>query len=251
MVARAGYGAKGLVYLLVGGLALVAVFGEGGRLTGAGGAVQEVSKSPFGVFELAAVGLGLLGYAFYRLMCGVADAKDQGVDGLGLMKRGGYLVSAVTHGALGWSCFRWRVGGGGDGEKEGFVADVLGVPGGWVLVMLVGLGVTLVGVVHFWNAVKGKYEESFELGGYGSVKRWCITRIAMVGLTARGVVFCVMGGFLVLAGWQSDSSEVKGVGGALGKVGDQPFGQVLLGLVAVGLVCYALYCWVRVIWGKF
>jgi hypothetical protein len=62
-----------------------------------------------------------------------------------------------------------------------------------------------------------------------------------MGFAARGVVFLLIGGFLVLAALQSSSSEVRGLGGALEALQQQPYGWVLLALTAIGLFAFGLF----------
>ena len=62
-LARAGYAAKGVVYVLVGGLAVLAAVGSGGTTTGSRGAMRTVLAGPFGRVMLALIAAGLAGFA--------------------------------------------------------------------------------------------------------------------------------------------------------------------------------------------
>ena len=62
-----------------------------------------------------------------------------------------------------------------------------------------------------------------------------------VGLIARGVVFGMMGLFLVRAALQRDPSEAGGLGEALQELARQPYAPVVLGGVALGLAAYGAY----------
>ena len=70
---------------------------------------------------------------------------------------------------------------------------------------------------------------------------WAIA-IGVVGHAARGIVFALVGIFLLRAAWQYDAQEAIGIDGALRKVADAPYGPVLLGLVAAGLLAYGAFC---------
>ena len=71
-------------------------------------------------------------------------------------------------------------------------------------------------------------------------QNWRIA-IARFGLAARGVVFCIIGFFLIQAARQYDVREVRGLGEALQVLQQQPYGTWLLGIVALGLVAYGIY----------
>jgi hypothetical protein len=68
------------------------------------------------------------------------------------------------------------------------------------------------------------------------------TFLGVVGHLARGVVFGLIGVFLVRAAWQYDPEEAIGLDGALAKVLRADYGDTLLGLVAAGLAAYGVYC---------
>ena len=71
------------------------------------------------------------------------------------------------------------------------------------------------------------------------------TVVGAVGHLARGVVFGLIGFFLVRAAWQYDPQEAVGLDGALSKVVRADYGDTLLGFVAAGLIAYGLYCYVE------
>src|SRR3954449_5223713 len=64
---RAGLVARGVVYAVVGILALKLALGDGGKATSQQGALKAVAQQPFGKFLLVALAIGLGGYALWRL----------------------------------------------------------------------------------------------------------------------------------------------------------------------------------------
>ena len=95
-LARSGYAARGVVYLIVGGFAVLAALGSG-QTTDSKGALRTIVQQPFGEALLALVALGLVGYAIWRLVQALLDTDHHGTDAKGLAIRGGLIVSAVTH----------------------------------------------------------------------------------------------------------------------------------------------------------
>lgn len=69
---------------------------------------------------------------------------------------------------------------------------------------------------------------------------WAV-RLGRLGIAARGIVFTVIGFFLIQAAKQSDASQAKGFGEALASLEQNPFGPWILGLVALGLISYGIY----------
>ena len=84
---RIGFACKGVVYLLIGLLALKAAFHQGGETTDRQGAMQRIAAQPFGEYALVFLGVGLLAYAVWRLLCGVMDLEHEGDKPTGLAKR--------------------------------------------------------------------------------------------------------------------------------------------------------------------
>ena len=242
-VARAGYAARGIIYVIVGGLAALAALGQGGGTTDSRGALSTVLSAPFGKFLLAAIALGLLGYAAWRAVQALLDVDDHGTGLKGVAIRSGLAVSAITHVALAFFAaslaMGWGTGGGsGNGSSQEWTAWLLGQPLGPWLVAAVGLVIAAVGVAHIVKAWRADFLRRFDMD---SREREFISPISRFGLAARGVVFLLIGGFLITAAVQHDPSEARGLSGALQALQQQPFGWFLLAVLAVGLVAFGAY----------
>ncbi len=249
-LARTGYAAKTVVYLTIGIMALLAALGKGGGLIGSSGAVRELASKPFGATIIIVLGIGLLAYSAYRLLCAFVDCENEGEDGSGIAKRLGYLASGLVYGALGVTALT-GLGGGSGGNEEEMTSKAMDVPGGIFLVGAVALAIAIAGIFQGVKAIGGTYRHKFTLDSFAASKRNWIEKSAKFGLISRGVVFVVIGAFLLTAAIQSDPSEAKGFGEALGKISQQTYGAVLLAVTAAGLICYSAYCAVLAIYGNF
>ena len=234
---------------MIGILAAMASCNSGGKTTGSGGVLSELQSWTIGPVLLVIMGFGLAAYGVYRALGAFADIEAEGDGGKGIGKRLGYFGSSVAYIALSATAFKMLGGeSGGSGGSEGASAKAMTLPFGRWLVGAVGIGVFIAGLCQWNTAIKRKYRSKFDLDGEASKHRKLIERVAKVGLMARGVVFPIIGFFLLKAAFEADAGETKGIGGALAELSSSS--PWLLGIVALGLICYGLYCWVVAIYGR-
>lgn len=247
-LARLGYAAKGVVYMLIGVLALQAAFGPGGKTTGAGGALRTIVDEPFGQLMLAVIAVGLVGYVLWRLVQAFLDPEDNGTDPKGLARRAAYLVSGLAYATVALTAGQLvfgAAGGSNDNQQEVWVARILSLPfGAW----LVGLGGLLLiggGLGQLYRAYEAEFADKWKSDELSSEQQSWATKLGRFGLAARGVVYGILGVFLIRAALQYDPSEAGGLGEALSALVQQPFGPWLLALVALGLASYGVYALLR------
>lgn len=240
MVARLGYVARGAVSLIIGILALIAAFGRGGGTTGSKGALQTLLTQPLGEILLAAVTLGLFGFALWRALQSLLDADGRGTGAKAIVARVGQAVSAIIYIGLGVFALGlllgWGQGGGEEQSARDRTAWLLAQPFGRWLVGAVGVAVAGAALGMAFKA----WTASFNRHLASDAPAWVVS-LGRLGYAARAVVFLVISGFLVVAAWQSDPSEARGLGGALLALQAQPFGQALFGLVALGLAAFGAF----------
>ncbi|MFD1702652.1 DUF1206 domain-containing protein [Methylopila henanensis] len=246
-LARLGFAARGLVYCLVGGLAVLAAIGVGGSTGGSRSALLVVLEQPFGAALLAAVGAGLVCFAAWRITSAVTDAdgrgdsaKGRGVRALQALSGVVYLGLAGT--AIGLAAGRGGGGGGEDQAAQDWTAWALAQPLGRWAIAAIGFGVVAGGFGYGWKAWRGDVTKRLSVPP--DAMGW-VTAVGRAGYAARGVTFLLIGGFLALAAWRADSEEVRGLGGALQALRAQPYGWVLLGLTAAGLFAFGLFGFVQ------
>lgn len=217
---------------------------EGGKRTAdKGDAVRTLGNAPFGDFLLPVIGAGLLAYAMWRVLSAVKDTEGKGSSMKGIAVRCGYLLSAIIYGSLGYDAFRRFAGRDSeDGDQTvSLTATVLAQPGGTLLIMGIGIGLMVFGVTQIRYGLKRKFLKHLRTGKMSADEQRWAERAGKFGYAARGVVFGLMGVFLLIAGMQEDSSEARGTTGVLDTIAAMPFGTVLLMLVAAGLALYGLY----------
>lgn len=242
LLARLGYGARGVVYGLVGGLALLAAIGSGGQTGGSRSALQTLLFQPFGKLWLVLIGLGLLGFCLWRVIEALTDADHLGTGPKGWAVRAARLIGGGIYAGLALSALSLVMGRGSGGSDDQAAQDwtawLLGQPFGQWLVGLIGIAVAGTGFSFAWKAWRGDVTQHLALP---PDKREWIVSLGRAGFAARGVVFVLIGGFLILAASHSSSSEVHGLGGALKSLQQQPYGWALLALTAAGLFAFGLF----------
>ncbi|WP_243370308.1 DUF1206 domain-containing protein [Microvirga solisilvae] len=242
ILARLGYGARGVVYGLVGGLALLAAIGSGGQTGGSRSALQTLLSQPFGKIWLGVVALGLFGFCTWRVVEALTDADRRGSDMKGWAIRGAHLVSGVIYAGLAISALSLVLGkgssGGEDQAAQDWTAWLMSKPFGLWVVGLIGIAIAATGLGFIWKAWKGDVAQRLSLP---SDKHDWIVSLGRMGFAARGIVFVMIGGFVILAALHHSSSEVQGLGGALKALQQQPYGWVLLALTAIGLFAFGLF----------
>ncbi|MEV8033551.1 DUF1206 domain-containing protein [Streptomyces sp. NPDC002742] len=251
--ARAGLTARGVIYALVGVLALRIAFGEGGgRQADRGGALEEIASKPFGAALLWVLGAGLVGMALWRLSEAVfgAAGQDGGAAGKRLMSAG----RCVFYGFVAYSVLAFAAGsrgsGAGDRQSRDVTAKALGMPGGQWIVGVAGAGLVVAGVWIAVRAVLRKYHKHLKLGEMSRRVRRAVDTAGVGGGAARGVVFAAAGAFAIRAAVDYRPDQAKGMDGTLRSFAGTPVGPWLLACVAAGLVLFGLFSFAMARWRR-
>ncbi|WDV32827.1 DUF1206 domain-containing protein [Streptomyces sp. AD16] len=251
--ARAGFAARGVIYLLVGLLAGQIAFQGGGKQADRGGALQEISGQPFGGILLWVLGVALVGMALWRLSEAAFGAA--GPDGGKATKRLASGARTVFYAFVAYSVLSFAAGeksGGGSSDKQSqdITAQALGLPGGQWIVGVAALGVAVAGVVVGARAVLRKYHKHLRMGAMSRRARRFVDVTGVFGGAARGLVFAAAGVFAVTAAVDYDPDEAKGMDDTLRSFAGTPAGPWLLVLVAVGLAAFGLFSFANAKWRK-
>jgi len=245
-LARLGYAVKGIVYLIIGGLALKLALGHGGAATDQRGALQTINEQPFGKFLLIVVGIGLIGFALWSLIQAIFDTEGNGMKGKGIIARIGYAAVGIAYALLAFGALQLALGTGSVGQHsstatQDWTARLLKLPFGQGIVVIVGLIVLGVAFYLFNKGYSAKFQNRLALTGVTARWRRWVVDLGRLGYAALAVVFTIVGIFLIVAAFQHNPSEAKGLDTALQELLHQPFGPLLLAIVALGLFCYGIY----------
>lgn len=241
-LARFGYFSRGLVYLVMGGIAARAAVLSRGRATGFGGALRLILRGPEGKILVGVVAAGLLAFAVFRL------AQARYSRSRGLLRRAGYAAGGLVSAGLALTAWRLRfhehaAGGSGPGALRELATRILSHSWGRDLLVAGGAIAAAAGAIEVLQAVSGRFPEKFLLGGMGPRRRTWSLRLTRFGLAAHGVLVLTIGYFGARAALDYDPREVLETGGALRRLSRPPFGTWTAAAVAVGLAAYGSYMW--------
>ena len=249
-LARAGLAARGVMYIIIGWIAVQVAFGQSGQQADKTGALQEVGGTPVGGVLLWLLVVGFIGMALWRL-----SEAAYGRPGTGEQKAGQRLAAlgrAVVYAVIAYSVLEFALGTGGqqssDKQSVDLTATLLKYPGGQVLVVVIGLALVGGGAYLAYSAWQEKFRKDLELGQLPGHARRIVEWLGKFGGLARGAVFITVGIFLVVAAVQAKPQQAKGVDSALRTLAATPLGPWLLVLVAIGLIMFGLFSFCEAKW---
>jgi uncharacterized protein DUF1206 len=242
LLARVGFVAKGLVYIVIALIAAGVALGMTRHFADAGGALRILVGEPFGRVLLVVVGVGLLGFAVWQAVAAALDVERRGARLQGVAARVGFAVSAFVHTVLGVDALRLafedHAGPRGVDPIRYWTSRLLLAPHGMWIVVLAGAVVIVFGLDQIRRAYVGDVVGDLELPESGAAARWAV-RVGRLGEAARGVILLVIGGFLLQAAQNGDSRPVGGLARALRAL-DRAYGPLLLVAVALGLAAFGV-----------
>ena len=242
MLARSGFAARGLIYMIIGVLAIKLALGDGGTATNQQGALRTIAHQPFGKLLLTMVAVGLGGYALWRFVRAALghgpEGSDSGFD------RVAALGSGIVYAGLCAIAVGLLIGagsGGSSGKPSKTTAGVLGWPAGTWLVGIAGAVVIGIGLYQGYRGISRDFLDDSKTERMSRAVRSAVTWLGIVGYLARMVVFALVGIFLIKAAVEYDPNKAVGLDGALAKIAHASYGPLLLGIVAAGLIAFGVY----------
>jgi len=240
-LARSGFIARGLIYGIIGILAIKVALGAGGRTTDQQGALKTIAHQPFGKVLLILVAVGLAGYALWRLLHALLghgpETSDSGFD------RVAALGSGIVYAGLCAIAVEILVGAGssGSGKASKTTAGVFGWPAGTWLVGFAGAVLIGIGLYQGYRGVSKDFLKDSKTEEMSAGMRQWIKWIGSFGHLARMVVFGLVGAFLITAAIDYNPKKAVSLDGALAKLAHASYGPLLLGIVAAGLIAFGAY----------
>jgi hypothetical protein len=239
-LARLGLTARGVLYILIGVVAILVAFGQRSHEADQSGALQLLASQPYGLVALWLLFIGFAGYALWRLSEAAFGVTGEG-NGAGPRLKS--LVRAVLYAIFGYLTLKVITGKKASqaSQQKDITATIMHHTGGQWLVGIVGVAVVIAGLTLVWEGIRRKFMKYLRTGEMSPRTRRAVERLGMIGTTARGLVFALAGVLVIDAAVQFKPSKAGGVDKALLTLRNQPFGEFLLILAAIGLIAFGVY----------
>jgi hypothetical protein len=247
-LARFGLVCRGVLYVLIGGIALQISFGTGDREADESGAIATIAEQPFGSVVLWLMLAGFAALALWQLteaVLGSADGLTGRIEAAARTGAYGVLVASLGNVLL--------AGGqatGGDQHAQDLTAKALELPAGQLLTGAAGLGVLGLGLYWLYKGLTRRFRRDLHTGAMSPRTRSVVDVLGLVGYTARGLIAGLASVFLLQAAIEYDPDEAKGVDATLRSFADTGFGPWLLTTIALGLLVFAAYCMCEARWRR-
>jgi hypothetical protein len=249
-LARWGLAARATNYVLVGILVVALAFGSQQGETDQHGALEQTAHHTGGAILVWIIAIGLAAYALWRLsetVFGVAGKRDE--TGPRLLS----LWRAVVYAAIASNAFRVAIGSGNQnqaGKEQSYSATLMRHTAGRWLVGVIGVAFAVFGVALVVKGIKRKFLDNLELSALDRHRRRLVELLGSTGSIGRGIVFGMVGAFVVAAAVDYDPKKAAGLDGALRNLRDATGGPVLLLVVALGLFLFGAYGYCEAAWRR-
>jgi hypothetical protein len=252
-LARYGCVSIGTVYILLGCMAILSLFGRSEDDADEERALDYLLEYTLGEVLVWVVLAGMVGYIVWRIFEAVTDPYDFGSDLKGIAKRAGIGLTSVGYGLIAFSAWDVISGNGGNGEEEQqlMIAQVLSWQLGPWLVGAVGALIGIVGLFQFRFVATGAYKKWLNLEDLSETKKRIIQLLAWAGYLARGVILMVLGYFMLSAAFSENPEEVGDTDTAFDFIGGGTVGDTAFFLVALGTISYGIFMYVFSVRYKF
>lgn len=252
-LARAGFLARGLMYIVIGWIAVEIAFGKTSQKADRSGALHALGRTGAGEIALWLLVVGFFGMALWRLTEAAYGTRERDRR-KAVFARLAAAFKAVVYAVLGYGVLEYALGTGsppsGNQQSVDTTATLMRHPGGKALVMVIGVALLATGLALGYQAWRKRFLKNMNLSATRRRTRRVVEWLGQIGGVARGVVFVTAGIFLVVAAVRAQPGDVKGVDSSLRELAMTPLGPWLLVLVAVGLIMFGLFSCCEARWRR-
>jgi hypothetical protein len=253
VAARAGFVARGAIYVLIGIIAVQVALGHGGQAD-RGGALSQIAGKSYGMLVLWLLIAGFAGLALWRFSEAAFGAV--GPDGQDTSERLKSLARGVLYSVFFVTTLQLVLGSSnsatanGNSQSQEMTARVMAHSGGRLLVGLIGAVVLVIGVALAREGWTKEFLKKLDLSGAPAGTRSLVEKLGFFGGVARGAVIALVGVFFIIAAVRFSPSKAEGIDGALRAFAQTPVGPLLLIPVALGLIAFGLFSWCEARWRR-
>jgi uncharacterized membrane protein len=240
LLARAGLVARGVIYILIGWVAILVALGDKAHQADQQGALQLLAGTPLGLVSLWLLFIGFVGYALWRFSQAIWGVPGEGTGAGPRLKS---LVRGLVYAFFAILTFKIVTGKHTNqkAQQQDFTASLMHHTGGQWLVGIIGLIIVIVGLALVLEGLRHTFMKHLMTSRMSPRTRQTVRRLGTVGTTARGLVFALAGVLVIEAAITFNPSKAGGLDKALHTLRNQPFGEFLLILAALGLIAFGAY----------
>jgi hypothetical protein len=236
-LARWGFIANALVYLIVGGLAVRGAIGDsGGRITDPEGALMAIRGASGGRVLLVALVAGFFSYALWRILAALFDGDRDGSSAPGIATRFFDVLKGAGYGVLGVDALRLATGSAHGRSR--WVEDVFAGRFGRILMFAIGGGILAFGAYEMYRAYRAQLSEGLRLHDIGSSARKWVVGISRFGIGARALVIAAFAVLMLRAAAAGQSRAPETTASIRTAAHSEP---ALYFAIGAGLMAYGIY----------
>lgn len=243
---RTGFSIKGVIYILLGVLAVVAAASPAGKTTGRLGVLIWLDHQPLGSILLILIGLGLVGYVVLRFVQAFKDTNHKGSGWKGLSRRAGYFISGFSYLLFFFACIYFVFPNARKMGKEeaGYIASLLELPAGNIVVAIIGAFSFGYGVFEIVRGFKTSFKHHLNFKNINKRHKKVLSAIGVIGYVARGIILSLIGYLIIKAAFNAYVDNLSITSQAF-SILSSLLGKLYMGIIALGLVFYGLFNFVK------
>ncbi|MEV4174092.1 DUF1206 domain-containing protein [Nonomuraea sp. NPDC049709] len=246
VLTRVGLACRGVLYALIGVVALQIAAGDGSKEADKAGAISTLAALPFGAVLLWIMTAGFAALALWQ--------ASEAVFGHGkALERGESVARVVVYVLVFFtliSVLTTSKAASDDQKSQDLTAKLLALPAGPFIVGAIGLGFVVLGAYWVRRGVTKGFREELDRGRMSPRARSVMDRLGLGGYVARGAIAALAGIFVVQAAITYDADKAGGIDATLRQFADTPAGAWLLVVVALGVLLFAGYCFGESRWRR-
>jgi hypothetical protein len=249
-LARAGYAARGLVFVILAGFTAIAALDAHTRPVDGKDALGALLMQPFGSVLLVVLAAGMLCFAFWREVQFILDVDRFGSDLAGMARRAVYGAAGLFYVGFASVALSMLVGvhtTSADRAVRDWTGWLLGQPLGALAVGAIGIAIIVAGVGVAVAGVRAEFRQRIALK---AKPRRVVTALGCAGYLTRAAVIGLIGVFLVFAALHANAHEATGLAGALLVIKRQAYGSALLAATALGFLAFGAYGLAEALWRR-
>jgi hypothetical protein len=249
LFARLGLVVRGIVYVIIGVIAIMMALGVARHSADTAGAIEAIATKPFGFLLLWILVIGFLGLAVWRFTQAAVQRLNV-TDG----HRISALLFGVVYAILFFSTLMFVVHGreptGSDANTRDWTSQVLSHASGSILVALAGVALVILGIAMAVRGLSASFTARLRMGWMSGSTQNAVVRLGQVGYIARGAVVAGIGVAAVDAAVTYKAARAEGVDGVLRSFASTDFGPWLLVIVALGLIAFGIFSFLEAKWRR-